>query len=321
MTRDKKATREKKQAQYLDDFLKNKRLNIENCLGNKSVSFQDLPCNCHVQGLGWAAESKQVVLTCQDKCDQKNGAYLLLYDENKNEPNDVKRANIAPAFNHPSSIQITQEIFPVAFAAERYKDSFIDFYAIKDKQLKLVPESRIHIKNRHIGALAYATIDNNSYLLGVGWDAEDLMIWKADSKNATTGYRLHLYAEDAKSIIKRPNKKKWGPYNSLWLGQLSDDQVVLMGTHGHSSERKSYLDIWQIIKIDGATPILKLLYSKRFKKTTLSGENFFYEGVTIKTNGNELKEISIIAAPHDFTTNNCPEGFRCSENIYEINTH
>lgn len=311
----------KEQKHDFYDFINTNQLFIEKKSNGIAVSIEDLPCDCHVQGIGWAAENKQIVITCQDKCAEKDGAYILLFDEGKLLPLDIQKGTATAFFNHPSAIQIANGIFPVAFASLRNQDSFIKFYEIKDNQLQLKKEGEIHIKGRHIGALAYATIQEETYLLGVGWDAEDLTIWKANGKNAAAAFEEHFYTADTKAMIKKRSRRKWGPYNSLWLGNLSDGRVVLVGTHGKASKRKSSLDIWEIIDIAGNTPQLKLISSKKVKGKTHSGKHLFHEGVTIKTRGDNLDTVSLIAAPHDFTTANCPSGYRCSSKIYEVKTY
>ena len=311
----------KERKQDLKAFIKKNQLCLESNNNGIAVSAKDLPCDCHVQGLGWVEKSNQIVLTCQDKCTEKEGAYLLLYDGNNLLPIDIQKGKSDAFFNHPSAIQIVDDTFPVAFAAERKEDSFIEFYQIKENQLKLASTKTIQLKGRHIGALAYATIGEETYLLGVGWDAEDLTIWKAKRKNATTGFSQHFYTTDSKTLLKKRARKKWGPYNSLWLGTLSDGAVILMGTHGKSRERFSSLDIWRVIDIAGTTPSLKWISSKMIKGKAANGINFFHEGVTIKTKGSNLDSVSLIAAPHDLTAVNCPSGYRCANKIYEFKAY
>lgn len=307
--------------QDLNTFIENHQLFLEQNNNGIAVSAKDLPCDCHVQGLGWSEKSNQIVITCQDKCVEKEGAYLLLYDGDELLPLDIQKGKMDAFFNHPSAIQIVDGIFPVAFAAQRKEDSFIEFYEIEKNQLKKIPTEPIHHKERHIGALAYATIEQQTYLLGVGWDAEDLTIWKAKGKNSTTGFTEHFYTSDARTLLKKWARKKWGPYNSLWLGALPDGQVILMGTHGKSRKRFSSLDIWQVQDITGAAPKLKLISTKKIREKTDSGKNFFHEGVTIKAKGSNFDSVSLIAAPHDLTAINCPNGYRCSNKIYEFTSY
>ena len=311
----------KKDKCSFSEFIHTNQLTIKEKSRGIAVSVEDLPCNCHVQGLGWAAINKQLVITCQDRCAEKEGAYILLYGEDKLLPSDIQKGKAEVFYNHPSAIQISNGTFPVAFAAERNQDSFIEFYEIKGNQLKIKKETGIHVKGRHIGALAYTNIAHQTYMIGVGWDAEDLTIWKASGKNATKGFEQQFYTADATTLLKKRFHKNWGPYNSIWLGELSDGRVCLMGTHGKSSEKKSSLDIWEVLAIDSPQPKLSLMSAKKLKGKTNNGVNIFHEGVTVKSIGKGLEEVSIIAAPDDIMVANCPSGYRCMNSVYEILTN
>lgn len=319
ISKDKFSSKKSKCSFY--EFIHTNQLIIEEKSRGIAVPIEDLPCDCHVQGLGWAATNKQLVITCQDKCTEKEGAYILLFDEDKLLPLDIQKGTADIFYNHPSAIQISNGIFPVAFAAERNRDSFIEFYEIKEDQLKIKKEAGIHVKGRHIGALAYTNIDHQTYMIGVGWDAEDLTIWKAAGKNATMGFKQQFYTADATTMLKKRFRKNWGSYNSIWLGSLSDGRICLMGTHGKSSEKKSSLDIWEVLAIDSPQPKLSLMSAKKLKGKTNNGLNIFHEGVTVKSIGKDLEIVSIIAAPDDIMVVNCPSGYRCMNNIYEILTN
>ncbi len=307
--------------QDLNNFIQSHHFHLEENKNGIAVSIKDLPCDCHVQGIGWAAESKQIVITCQDRCEQESGAYLFLYEEEQLLPLDVQKSTVGVLSNHPSAIQIQNGVFPVAFASTRNQDSFIEFYTIANKRLSPNPAASIHVPKRHIGALAYANIKGNTYLIGVGWDAEDLTIWQATGENKTTDFQELSYRTEVLSIIPDKDKPAWGAYNSLWLGSLIDGRVVLLGTHGKTWERGSSLDVWEIHGLASQEPRLELLNSNTMTKKTKKGIHYFYEGVTLKTKGSSLDTVSLLAAPHDFTTLNCPTGYRCSDAIYEFRAY
>lgn len=311
----------KKQVQILDDFIDKQQLALIKKGNGLAVSNVDLSCDCHVQGIGWASSSRQMVLTCQDLCAEKSGAYLLLYQENQLLPIDVVKGAADAFFNHPSAIQITKSIFPVAFAAERGHDSFIEFYEIQNNYLKKKANQPIHVKGKHIGALAYASFDDYTYLIGVGWDAEDLTIWKAAGENATNCFVRHFYSNKLSSLFYSDNLTDWGSYNSLWLGKTRNNKVVLAASHGKKMENSSSLDIWEIKNIANEHPKFQLISKKKYYNKTDLDIHYFHEGVTFKTIGVEQDSVTLLAAPHDFTTANCPQGFRCSNAIYEFKTY
>lgn len=300
------------------EFISNKKLKIKKRNDGKAIPERTLPCDCHIQGIGWASESHQIVLTCQDKCSQKKGAYLMLYDKDSLLPLDVKKGKAKVFFNHPSAIQIANNIFPVAMAAGKKEDTHIEFYKIKSNQLKHLKGSGIHLKGKHIGALGYATIRKTTYLVGVGWNAKDLTIWKSPNEQAYSKFEEHFYTSDATSLIQSTEKPYWGPYNSLWLGSLADGRDILISTHGKAYEKRSYMEIWEIKNIESKQPSLELLTAKNIKGKTINGLNYFYEGVTVKLENNNLNDVSLLAAPYDFTSLNCPAGYRCSNAIYEL---
>lgn len=299
-------------------FLQKKDLKIRQQLVGRAISEDILPCDCHIQGLGYYAATNQIVLTCQDKCQERKGAFLILYNEKELLPLDVKKGKSNAFFNHPSAIQISNGIFPVAFAAKKNQSSYIDFYRIEDNQLKLIKKARIEVEDKHIGALAFATFEGASYLIGVGWDAEDLTIWKHNDKYKKLHFEQIFYTADSKRIIASSAQNNWGPYNSLWLGLSEEGKILLMGTHGKNREKRSSLDIWEIKNLTKHQPTLHLVSSKKLNAKTSSGVNYFYEGVTVKNTNDEFQLPSLLAAPHDFTSKNCPTGFRCSSTIYEI---
>ena len=304
--------------QGLEDFIKKGQLTILKKGPGIAVSIKDLACDCHVQGIGWASEERQMVITCQDLCTEKSGAYLLLYQENQLLPLDVQKGAADVFFNHPSAIQISNKTFPVAFAATKNEDSFITFYSLENQQIKRKNDHPIHLKGRHIGALAYATIQENTYLIGVGWDAEDLTIWRAKGGNKTVDFEEIFYSNNSQQFIQKRWWNDWGPYNSLWLGTTKTGKVILVGTHGKKHERNSRLTIWEIKGLAGNNPTFQLLSKKKIRQKTRLGIHYFHEGVTFKTLGTLQDSISLLAAPHDFTATNCPQGYRCSNAIYEF---
>lgn len=314
-TKIKTANREQ---QGLEDFIREGQLTIMKERPGIAVSVKDLACDCHVQGIGWASEERQIVITCQDLCAEKSAAYLLLYQENQLLPLDVEKGATDAFFNHPSAIQISNKIFPVAFASTRNEDSFITFYNLNNQEIKRKNAHPIHIKGRHIGALAYATIQENTYLLGVGWDAEDLTIWRAKGRDKAADFEEIFYSNNSQQFIQKRFWNDWGPYNSLWLGTTKTGKVILVGTHGKKHERNSRLTIWEIEELDGSNPTFKLLSKKKVREKTPLGIPYFHEGVTFKTLGSLQDSVSLLAAPHDFTATNCPQGYRCSNAIYEF---
>lgn len=300
-----------------NDFVSASKLRVEAGPLKKTVSTNSLPCGCHMQGIGWSAESNQTVLTCQDECGNDRGGYLVLYNGSGSSAVHTVKSRAAARYNHPSSIQIFNKTFPVAMADGKTDDSYIEFYKISGSRLSYQSGKTIPVKNRHIGALAYASIGNATYMIGAGWDAKNLTIWKANSRNATSGFNRTAYLPNAKSAVINGIDKNWSAYNSLWLGQLANGKIVLIATHGASP--KGWLDIWEVFNINSSQPRFKKIAKKSLYQT--SGKNYFYEGTTIKMTGPKLSDLRVLASPHDYGTSGCPSGTRCTKGIYEIGAY
>ncbi len=280
------------------------------------ASRSQLPCNCHIQGIGWNPETRHTVITCQDLCSPKRGAYLLLYPNTSSRAAHVVRARANTKYNHPSSIQVFQGIFPVAMADGKTDHSFIEFYAIQNNRLRYLSGRNIIVRNRHIGALAYTVIGNNTYMVGAGWDAKDLTFWQAPGRRATSGFRQTAYAANATSLILRGIDNNWGAYNSLWLGRLSNGKIVLIATHGGLGSPRSWLDIWEVFNLGRSNVRLQKIAKKWMgRKGT---KNVFFEGVTLRVTGSRLQDIHILAAPHDYGTTGCPANTRCTRGVYDV---
>lgn len=302
-----------------NNFVSASNLKVDKGPVKKYARTTDLPCDCHMQGIGWSAETDHVVLTCQDKCSSDRGGYMLLYNRNSHTAIDVTKSRAARRYNHPSSIQIFNKTFPVAMADGKTDNSYIEFYRIVGDRMIYQSGRNIVVLKRHIGALAYATIGNYTYMIGAGWDAKDLTIWRSGYKNATSGFVQTAYFPSAKSAVINGVDKNWSKYNSLWLGQLANGKIVLMATHGGIGSTKSWLDIWEIYNINTGQP--------RFKKIAKKwmgwhgGKNYFFEGTTIKMTGPNLSDLRVLAAPHDYGTGGCSANTRCTKGIYEVRVY
>lgn len=262
----------------------------------------------HTQGIGWCSKYGQYVMTARSA--DSNTACLLLY-------NDYRRAGgnnaVAAAYNdagkgyaHPSGIQIFEDTFPVGITnGTDDGDAYIYFYQIQNNAI--VPASAypeyIH-HSSHIGAMAFATIGEYTFMIGLGWDAERMAIWrfKKDEPVSTDAKPV----VDAKmEDLRLDNSQKLGAYNSCCLGYVeSTGQYVLFASHGSNFiESDSWLDIWEIHGIADENPeiqIEKLAKNKMSVDTVGSWKAVFHEGMTLRVDGPGLGNVHVLASPHDY---------------------
>jgi len=273
---------------------KTELVNFSNING-LTVGKDFLDCNCHTQGIAWDDASHKFAVSCQGG-DGK--AYLLLFDDVLNSQS--KKA-IAVATNdanrkmsHPSSIQICEGVFPVAISLDKTDSSFVYFYEISDDSLNKIAWSPIEFE-RHIGALAFDKIDGYYWMIGMTWDAKDVIIWRSKNQDLDGEFELK-FKGNLQSICGGKTKK----YNSLWLGQIPDsDDICLMASSGSFfNKRKNHLDFWKLNLSEQKISFQKTKHFKIKNRSSKTSKSMFYEGVTIKDL--DSKNLNIIATPHDF---------------------
>lgn len=295
-------------------------LRVEGGPDKKYVSRSELPCSCHVQGIGVTDNEEYYVITCQSK-DDSGRAYLLLYNFEDDSALDVLEVNETldgKDLDHPSSIQIENYKFPVAFAAAEDDKSLIRFFKIENDKLQSIIGCQRIENDKHIGALGYSTIGSNTYMVALGWDAKNVHIYKSNGTNRTDNFDL-IYEDVGNPTISNDGvDTNWSAYNSCWLGETTNNKIVLLATHGPASwqGKKSWLDTWEIISFDSNSPVFK----KRNKnwKSKSSDKGHFYEGVTIIPSSSNLSGVKIFAFPHDYGTSGCTSSTRCSTGLYEL---
>ncbi len=207
------------------------------------------------------------------------------------------KENADRELSHPSAIQIHNKIFPVAFSKSKKDSSFIYFYKIEESTIdKIDPSPLVH--NSHIGALAFNKIDGYYYIVGLGWDAKQLVVWKSKEKDSLSNFDKILEGDFGELVNDNTRN-----YNSAWLGQLDDsNEIYLLTTVGSFVNKKlNYLDVWKIDFIQKNVTI-KLSKSIPFPiKTVHTNRSLFYEGVSIRKDANN--KMKIIAAPYDYKVN------------------
>ncbi len=261
----------------------------ETAVSTFKVNKEELSCHCHSQGVAWSMRSHQMVVTCEGK---DGFSYLLLFPDykknNSHEAIDVVRTDANQGFAHPSSIQIIDDVFPVALAKGKNEGAQILFYEITpSKLLKLEDQELAYPK--HIGALAYAKINNEYYLVGLGWDAKDFAIWK--SKEAHQNFKLIK-----EGVLNEIATGSLAAYNSVWLGMVNGEVTLLASAGNYLNKKKNYLDFFSF---DLENLTLKKTYRLPVKGITKgTTKSLFFEGFTIRSI--EANGFSIISIPQDF---------------------
>ncbi|MFK8101338.1 MAG: T9SS type A sorting domain-containing protein [Saprospiraceae bacterium] len=253
----------------------------------------------HSQGLGWDNLTGNFVYTgCRASTTGCIGeSYLVLY---KPDLHIAVDAVVSAKYNgngrgksHPSAIQIMNGKFPVAIARDKYETSYIEFYKVNSNSLQYLPGNDISY-HRHLGAVAYANINGNTYIVAGGWDSDFLVVWKASGINRTNGFLYQKTIYPTSSVIQDCGvDDNWGKYNSLWLGKMKNGRIVLMASHGNLGFTGGWVDLWDVNSLDKYTAT-KMTKFHKSKTTNGIGRSHFYEGTTFGPNNR------VYSAPHDF---------------------
>ncbi len=271
--------------------------------------------SCHTQGIAWCDKTNQLIITCQGADKQ---AYLLLYDGKLKAKSPTTKA-IMPlkiittdadiGNDHPSATQVSKGIFPVAIAGEKGTPTTIYFYQLTKGNMNKIEAAAPILYPGHLGALAYQTIDGVTYLVGVGWDATYLVVWKTTDPSRFTNFKV-LYEGKTAAVCNAPI----GPYNSIWLGKIDDtDQLTLLTSYGSFYRKKyNFLDVWRFSDEENGLSLNQItsLHVPGYTKET--ARSLFFEGFTVRQIKN--KQLTIWSAPHDFKSTK--EFFRM-KHIYE----
>ncbi|HEX4926191.1 MAG TPA: hypothetical protein VFV50_19005 [Bdellovibrionales bacterium] len=270
-------------------------------LGKLSVSLKEMPNNCHSQGL---AVDSSVTVSCMDRSDS-SAAYMVVFPR----PGDTGKAfkyKVGNSYRHPSAFQFLGDKTAVAFAPNSPNgQSQIRFFDLKNQELVPAEDATI-MAPTHIGALAFGRVGELETLIGCAWDCNDWAVWtrKAGSRAFTaTSVRKPKEHTDHRGLDSGV-----GAYNSLFLTtRCEDKQPLLFASHG------TWLDVWELSGVGTADLRLKKIMKRNFKSVFHPGINLFHEGMTLFWNGGQLE---IMAAPHDFKTEGCGPGLRCTPGLY-----
>ena len=257
----------------------------------------------HSQGIGWDEITGNFVYTaCRANSSGScvGESHLVLFNSSLFFAID---GVISQKYNgsfrqksHPSAIQITNGKFPVAIARGKYETSYFEFYQVNQNSLSLLNNGNGFSYYKHIGAVAYANINGNTYIVGGGWDSDFLVVWRANGINQTSGftYQKTIYP-NSWTIQKCGVDQNWGAYNSLWLGKMKNGRIVLMASHGKAGLPSSsgWVDLWEINSLDKFVPT-KMTKIHKSKTTNGSKRSHFYEGTTFGPSNR------VYSAPHDF---------------------
>jgi hypothetical protein len=282
------------------------------------------PEHCHTQGIGWSHQTHHFVITCQGKANRKE-AFIILYKDYR-QPGEMNMAvdfahnDADHYFSHPSATQISGNTFPVAITEKKEDPSYIYFYQIvegdgAEYHLRRMPDVLHH--QTHLGAMAYATINHTTYMIGIGYDASDIAIWKSPGVDSTGDFKL-VYAGEFDSIVTGGIDREIGRYNSAWLGEAPATQEIVLFTSYGLTVEESWLDVWVIENINGPNLTMSKKVSLKISEPAKSNSTpIFMEGVTIRIDGSGLNNFHLLAAPHDYDQHTCSEEGAYLPYIYE----
>lgn len=262
----------------------------------------------HMQGLGRNKAADRIVLTGCQANNIISGctgmSYILLFDTDGQFIKSLipQRYNgVVGGGSHPSSTQMIGNVFPVATTEfGDHGPTSIEFFTIDNDDITAI-EGTQFVVNVHIGTLAYANINGDTYLIAGTFDSNRLFIWRATNENQVDGFQLiaeNIKPEDA-MVARASIDETWGEYNSFWLGKMKEDgRVVLFATHKQFT--RSWADIWEINNLDTKEDITFSKIHKRWKDRLPGARPYFFEGTyPVHRPGNTPE---ILAFPEDFTT-------------------
>lgn len=267
---------------------------------------EQLPFECHTQGIGLSPSQEHFVVTCQDEGDGDRGRVLSFSVEPDADGEhlalDAVDLLFAADANHPSAIQIDADgRFLVAMAGGNGEPSQLHALAIDDAGQLTELGSPVAHPAGHVGAVAQA----DALAIGCGWDCATLDVF-ALADDGTPGLAGHHSTAD---LVQPGVDENVGAYNSLALvPRCEDDQPLLLASHG------DWLDVWSLDD-PTASPAITKLAKRQISEDVVQWGNrpIFYEGMTVEITDDEL---AIWAAPHDFGTDACPDGTRCMQFVY-----
>jgi len=248
---------------------------------------------CHTQGIGWCDKTNQLVVTCQG--DEE--ANIILYPDYRAQKTDMKQMLVNDAdgrkYSHPSAIQITNGILPIAVAEAKGDSSFVYFYSVQNNKIELIDVPPL-MHHKHIGAIGFTKVGDITYLLGLGWDSRYVVCWQSNHPNMYNDFEILF-----KGNIENFFNEKTGNYNSAWLGSIRDDRIFLLASSGsYFNKRKNHLDIWEVDFNGQATQFDKKDRLHVAGVTRGTTKSLFYEGVTLRKGLND--SLFILSAPQDF---------------------
>lgn len=286
------------------DYVKSQQFEIpKNLVDNNS--------RIHMQALGVNKNGNRIVLTGCVASGSISGctgkSYIFLFDTTGTILDVYAPSRpTSPIYgeSHPSSTQMIGNIFPVAIATEpgQTGPSIIRFYSIDNDTISVVNGSQSINVNDHIGTLAYANINGNTYLIGGNWNSEKLYIWQSFGQSMTSNYSLISNINVPINPLNRLTPEasideNWSAYNSFWLGKMAEDgRVILFATHGQIA--RSWADVWEINNIQDYNNIRFNKIHKLWKDRSTTNRPYFLEGTYPKYKVDNPPLI--LAFPDDF---------------------
>lgn len=286
------------------------------------ASTQQLPHDCHSQGIAWHPGTQSFVVTCMDQGSGTSGR-ILAYPAAANDAgqwlaSSAAKLHVASDTSHPSAIQIDQHVFPVAMAKSASAGpSFIRFYRITAGAQPGSPELNgplgqglTHDKS-HVGALAYATLGGTTHMIGCGWDCATISFWSAAGVEQTSGLTLVQHASTQSLVSAGGVDSKVGKYNSLYLTRRCGDEAPLL-----FASHEDWLDVWELSKLGTGAVTMRKVIKRKISEGVVKWKDrpIFYEGMTMEITPSQ--GLRFWAAPHDYGTSSCPSGTRCMQYVY-----
>jgi hypothetical protein len=287
------------------------------CAGKHKIKvpLSEMPHDCHTQGIGWHAGTDGFVVTCMEE-GGGDGARLAVFPSAANDggqwlSTDSAKIFVSAAVRHPSATQLGLSVFPIAMAKSSADGpSVIHFYKIGPGPTVSGPLATLNHAASHVGAVAYANLEGQTQMIGCGWDCATISFWTASGTDRHEGFTLVKQAKTSELVSPGGVDSNVGAYNSINLvRRCEDDQPLLFASH------EDWLDVWELSDLGTSSVKMKKIVKRQITEPVMlwGDRKLFYEGMALEIRSGEVR---IWAAPHDFGTEECPAGTRCTQYIY-----
>lgn len=250
---------------------------------------------CHTQGSGYRYQDKRLIVTCQDfdgvarVFSFQSGSSKIFDQKNIKTASPVSRFS-DNYLNHPSSTQIVDNYFPVAFANPSDKNgvmgSKLNMYTLGENGAITAMESAVSLINTgssqsspHIGTVGMLKREGDYLVLACDYNCRN--IYKYSWNPIFNLWNYEGTIEPGKvNTTKWKDAKEWDAYNSLnIINSCEGNEIFLVGTKRNGSTHK--IHVWQVLADSDFGPVRDLRVRNVAWRHFHSTKKYFREGTSL----------------------------------------